>query len=151
MDLVAELRALHVQGLVSRLGDRYYADAESIREAVDLRSSFNLVHLESMMKVDVFVAPDAPWQIEALGRSGRDTLDDGAGAREICVASPEDIVLHKLRWYRMGGETSERQWSDVAGVLRVQHGRLDLDYLRRWATSLSVLDLLERAIADSDR
>jgi hypothetical protein len=56
-------------------------------------------------------------------------------------------VLAKLRWYRAGGESSDRQWADVLGVLRVQAGGLDLDYMRRWAKNIDVLDLLERALA----
>ena len=62
------------------------------------------------------------------------------------VASPEDILLAKLEWYRMGGEVSERQWRDVIGVLRVQAGVLDVDYLQRMARELEVADLLEQAL-----
>ena len=61
------------------------------------------------------------------------------------VTSAEDIVLHKLCWYRDGGEVSERQWQDVIGVLRVQEGHLDMEYLYKWASELDVRDLLERA------
>jgi hypothetical protein len=62
------------------------------------------------------------------------------------VASPEDTILAKLEWVRRGGETSERQWWDVVGVLRVTAGA-DRDYLGKWASALGVADLLERAIA----
>jgi len=65
------------------------------------------------------------------------------------VKTPEDVVLSKLEWYRVGGETSERQWADVLGVLRVQEGCLDLEYARRWAVDLGVADLLERALQDA--
>jgi hypothetical protein len=60
-------------------------------------------------------------------------------------ASPEDTLLHKLVWFRLGDEISDRQWGDVLGVLRVQGERLDQAYLDAWATSLGVADLLERA------
>jgi len=65
------------------------------------------------------------------------------------VASPEDTVLAKLEWFRAGGETSERQWADVVGVLKTLAGRLDEAYLKRWAAALGVEDLLERALAES--
>lgn len=64
-------------------------------------------------------------------------------------ASPEDTILSKLEWYRMGGEVSDRQWRDILGVLKTQAGTLDLDYLRKWADELKVSDLLERALSES--
>jgi hypothetical protein len=64
-------------------------------------------------------------------------------------ASAEDTVLTTLEWYRLGGETSERQWRDVIGVLRVQQDRLDISYMHQWAVALGVHDLLERAITEA--
>lgn len=64
------------------------------------------------------------------------------------VASAEDIILAKLVWYRSGGEVSERQWRDVIGILNVQAGKLDFDYLDEWARKLTVIDLLERALRE---
>jgi len=63
--------------------------------------------------------------------------------------SPEDTVLAKLEWFRLGGEVSDRQWRDVLGVLKVQGERLDLVYLRRWAAALRIADLLEQALAQT--
>lgn len=60
--------------------------------------------------------------------------------------TPEDILLEKLRWYRLGGEVSDRQWCDVLGIVAVQGSRLDEAYLRRDAASLDVTNLLERAL-----
>jgi hypothetical protein len=71
--------------------------------------------------------------------------------RTVCIATPEDALLHKLVWFRMGGETSERQWRDVLGVLEVQAGVLDDAYLDRWAVHLAVTDLLGRARTDASR
>ena len=73
---------------------------------------------------------------------------DALGVRYYRGGSPEDTVLAKLEWFRLGGETSERQWWDVVGILRVTEGA-DHAYLRRWAAALSVADLLERALADA--
>ena len=63
--------------------------------------------------------------------------------------TPEDIALAKLEWYRLGNEVSDRQWTDILGVFKVQGGALDLAYLRRWAAPLGVADLLERALAEA--
>ena len=77
-------------------------------------------------------------------------MSDDPDARLYPVAPPEDVVLRKLQWYRSGGESSARQWTDVLGVLRVQRGRLDLPWMRRWAPDLEVADLLERALTEAE-
>ena len=74
------------------------------------------------------------------------TLDNNADSDVFFVESAEDVILNKLRWYRLGNEISERQWNDVLGVLKVQAGVLDLTYLRQWAVTLGLSDLLERAL-----
>ena len=63
-------------------------------------------------------------------------------------ATPEDTILRKLEWYRAGGETSERQWNDLRGVLQVSGAHLDREYLCQWARYLKVGDLLERLLAE---
>lgn len=148
VDLVADLRPEHVQLLVSLLQDQYYLSPEAIYEALHRHSSFNLIHLETMVKIDVFVLRPEPYEQEAFRRSRRDTLTEES-AREFSLSSPEDIILHKLAWFRTGGEVSERQWGDVMGVIRVQADALDFAYLRQWATVLGLADLLERAIREA--
>ncbi|RME38590.1 MAG: hypothetical protein D6793_02480 [Thermoflexia bacterium] len=148
IDLVADLRPEHVRPLVDLLQDRYYLSLEAISEALRRRSSFNLIHLETMVKVDVFILRPEPYEQEAFRRSRRDTVVEES-AREFSLSSPEDVILHKLAWFRMGGEASERQWSDVVGVLRVQADALDFAYLQQWATALGLADLLEQAIREA--
>ena len=62
--------------------------------------------------------------------------------------TPEDIVLLKLEWYRLGGEQSDRQWNDILGVMRTQAGKLDDRYLVVWAADLGVDDLLAKVRLD---
>lgn len=69
--------------------------------------------------------------------------------QSVYVTSPEDVVLSKFEWYRLGGEVSDRQWRDILGVLKTREGELDLDYLRTWANELKVTDLLERALKET--
>lgn len=148
-DLVAAIQAAHADPFAAALEADYYVDAEMIRDAIVRKSMFNVVHLATGIKVDVYVLKGDAWNLEAFGRRRADTFAEGPGSRAFSFGSAEDILLHKLVWFRMGGETSDRQWTDVLGVIRVQQQALDAGYLDRWSASLGVADLLARARAEA--
>ena len=147
-DLVAEMRREHVESFVHALEGEFYLDEDMITDAVTQHTSFNIIHRANMFKVDVFVPQVRPFLKEQLSRARRQVLATEPRA-EAMVATAEDTLLAKLDWYRMGGEGSERQWRDVLGILEVQAGSLELDYLHKWAKELRVSDLLERALTQS--
>lgn len=146
-DLVADLRSEHAERLAQALSGAFYVDAEALRDAIRRHSGFNVIHLETMFKVDVFVLKERPFDHAQFQRRRAEIISTDP-ERTAYVATAEDTVLAKLEWYRQGGEVSERQWRDVLGVLQVQAERLDVVYLRRWAASLGVTDLLERALRE---
>jgi hypothetical protein len=148
VDLVAELDPAHVDPFIACLADAYYVPADTLRAAVAQRRSFNLIHLASMFKVDVFVSRRRDYDLLAADRAQPATLPE-AGSRPLPTATPEDTILRKLEWFRRGGEVSERQWWDVVGVLRVTR-HADREYLRAWAARLGVADLLDRALTQAD-
>lgn len=149
IDLVADLNADHVVPFIAALQYKYYIDEESIHGALARRGSFNLIHLETMLKVDIFVPKERAFDREAARRVQSHPLEEAGGARKFYIASAEDVILAKLEWYRLGGEVSERQWSDVLGVLKVQGDLLDRAYLQKWADQLGVLDLLQLAFVEA--
>lgn len=148
-DVIAELESRHVGPLLARLGSAYYFDEERAREAVRARRSFNLIHLGTMYKVDLFASPGRPFDREAIDRAQARPLDARSTGRPYSVASPEDTILAKLEWFRLGREVSERQWTDVVGMIRAGCAELDRGYLETWSTELGVADLLERAYQES--
>lgn len=146
VDLVADLRIEHVRPLVRRLEAAYYADESMMLDAIRLKDSFNFIHLETMMKIDVFILKGRPFDRAAFAR----VIHEPIGAdtdRVFPITSAEDVVLYKLEWYRLGGGASQRQWEDILGVLELQAGVLDRAYLGRWAKEIEVTDLLERALS----
>ena len=94
-DIVAELLPGHARALVAGLGDGFYADERSIREAIDRRRSFNLVDLATGFKVDVFVKGDGPFDGSEFERATEQVLDPDT-SRTVVVKSAEDTVLRKL-------------------------------------------------------
>lgn len=145
VDLVVAMTQADVEPLLSALGQAFDADDHALRRAIRQRSSVNLFHHPTSMKVDLFIAGGSPLDRQAMQRRVRVQVASDPD-RFLYVYTPEDILLQKLRWYRLGGEVSDRQWRDILGIVLVQKSRLDEDYLREGARLLRVTDLLERAI-----
>jgi hypothetical protein len=148
VDIIADLKSAHVTPLVAALAPSFYIDADMIREALQLHRSFNILHLTYFYKVDIFVPSNTPFKRIQMSRRKPHSIEQGL-ADQVYFCSPEDIILEKLAWYRLGGEISERQWLDVRGVLKVKQPTLDYDYLRRWAKVLGVADLLARSMDEA--
>lgn len=142
-DLVAAIREQDARPISEALAPDFYVDEDMILDAVRREGMFNVIHQETALKVDLYVLKRDAWHQEAFGRRRPDSLEEGA--RPFLFGSAEDILLHKLVWFRMGGEVSERQWGDILGILRVQRGALDAEHLDRWSSVLAVADLLARA------
>lgn len=147
VDLIAELREEQILPFVNSFGDEFYLSDTAMRDAVKRRSCFNLIHLPSSFKVDIFVSRGRPFDEGAMSRARLETLGESKSV-QVPIASAEDIVISKLEWFRLTNETSERQWEDVSRLLRLLGDDADIPYLRRVSTSVNVGDLLERVLAE---
>jgi hypothetical protein len=148
IDFVAAMLPHDVEPFLAALGNKFYDDAAAIGAAVAARRSFNVIHLDTMVKADIFIfKADAFGRSQFTRRTARQLSQDDPTS--IYVASAEDTVLAKLQWYRDGGGVSDRQLNDVLGVLKVQGATLDGAYLEEWAGELGLTDLLRRAREDA--
>jgi hypothetical protein len=149
VDMIAALTYNHVASLVEYLKDGYYIDEQMIVDAISTASSFNLIHLETMMKIDVFIHKQDPYHESALTRRIQDLIVEGDPDSSYYFSSPEDVIISKLDWHKMGGQASDRQWLDILGVIKVQADSLDKDYLMRWSEAQGLSDLLKQAFSDA--
>ena len=150
VDLVVELPESKIEPLVEDLKTEFFAEADSVRDAVRSGRSFNLIHYKSAYKFDLFPLPDDPYyRTEFDRRFEVDFSVTGNKSPRFWVVTAEDIVLTKLVWYQKGGEVSTRQWNDLRGILRLRSQELDWAYLRHWATYLRIDELLNRLLDDA--
>lgn len=147
VDIVADIKNEHIPQLVKAFGTEFYIDADMIREAILQRTSFNIIHLATMFKVDIFILKPDKISLEEMARRKQYQISD-TPRRMLFLASAEDIIIHKLYWFQLGGGVSERQWNDVLGVIRVQYEKLDNSYLEHAAHQRGVTALLQKVIKE---
>jgi hypothetical protein len=149
VDMAVRMELEQVAKLCDVVTPAYYASEHMIRDAVVHRSSFNIIRLDGVMRVDVFVLGDGLLDQRQMDRRRQIDVPGTAGPIFIWVGSPEDQVLRKLHWFQLGGEVSDRQWNDVLGLLTVQAATIDFTDVVYTATQLGLGDLAVRAIADA--
>lgn len=143
IDFVTNLDAERLGPFFDALGSGFYFDAESARDALENRRPFNVIHQQLGYKFDFFSVIDSHGTAELARRLAVSlpALD----TELVPVISAEDTILAKLRWYREGGEVSERQWRDIVGMFAASGEHLDREYLERWALALGLTGLYRRA------
>ncbi|MCI0487059.1 MAG: hypothetical protein L0229_10720 [Blastocatellia bacterium] len=146
-DLIALIKPEQAVAFAAELQEEFYADEQTIKHAVRTKRHFNVIHLDSIFKVDIFVAKPSRFETTQIERRQLKILSKDL-QQKAYIASAEDTILAKLDWYRRGNQVSDQQWEDIKGVIKVQIKHLDMQYLKHWAQELNVSDLLERALAE---
>lgn len=141
LDFVIQLLSAQVPNLVGAFGgEDYHLDEQAVRAAFQPPYQFNVIHVPSALKADFWLLRPGPFEQEMFRRRVRDEWF----GQPLWLATPEDVILHKLHWNQI--TPSDRQMGDIAGVVAVQKGKLDEAYLRRWAAELGVREVLEDAL-----
>jgi len=123
----------------------FYVDENSILDAIDKQSMFNLIEVSTGDKVDFWILTDEPFD---RSRFSRRIVEEFMGLK-LHVSSPEDTILVKLRWAVFAGG-SEKQFTDALRVYEVQYGKLDIEYLGTWAKKLNVESLWQRLLDEAE-
>jgi hypothetical protein len=146
-DITVEPFIRSADKLYQSLKSAFYISEDAMYQALKARTSFNIIHLQTSFKIDVFICKDIPFQIQMLQHPRKLQLSRSID-KLFSVVSPEDIILLKLLWFQSSGRASEKQWADILGVLKIQYDKLDYDYLKKWAVSLELSELLEKALSE---
>lgn len=144
LDVVIEADAAQLAALAEALRSEFYVSAQAMAEALAEQRSFNAIELDGPFKVDFFIRGARPFDREEFKRARPQPMGS-AESVTVRLKSPEDLILRKLEWFKLGGGVSDHQWQDVLGVLRAMRGRLDESHLEHWARDLGLSDLLARA------
>lgn len=149
VDFIADIKPNHVDSFVAALEAEFYLDAQTIRSAITYQRSFNVIHLDTMFKADVFVLASTSWAQNQLRRRELKPIAAEGVSHAVWTCTAEDIVLQKLLWFEKGGRVSRQQWDDILGVLKINASTLDFDYLRQWSAELGIASLLPEAISEA--
>jgi len=140
IDLVVTISGEEVKNLYSKFKDLFYIDEESVKEAIREKSMFNIIHNETLDKVDFWLLKDNQFDKVRFSRRRKEEIK----GKTVFISSPEDVILTKLDWYKKSD--LQKHYNDVLGIFEVQTGKLDLDYIRKWAEILSLIEIVEEII-----
>ena len=147
VDFVLSLPLGRLEDFKAALGPDFEVDLDMLRAALRTAGSANAFHLPTVTKIDFFGRGYEGYDSAEFDR--RRAIAVKASGERLVLKAPEDTVVRKLLWYRLGGEVSDRQWRDVVSVLRISAAHLDGHYLDAWAERLGLRELLRRARANA--
>jgi hypothetical protein len=147
IDIVAQLEAAHVEGLLAAFPPgEYYIDEETVRHATARRTQFNIIHPESGLKVDIIVPKGTPFDESRFRRACWIRTAESFSAR---FAAPEDIIIMKMRYFKEG--RSEKHLRDISGILKISPGLVDRSYIAEWARRLDLEEIWQAILARVDK
>lgn len=134
IDVVADIQLEKAADFCARfLSPEFRCWEPSLREAIEFRRQFNILNSSTGLKVDVMIQKRTEFDDSRMRRRRRIKALDGSGA---WFSSPEDIILKKLDFFRQEG--SEKHLRDIAGILKVQAGKIDQAYVDLWIEKLKL-------------
>ncbi len=137
IDIVAGVNQSHIAGLLDAFpSNEFYISEEMIRNAIQRNGQFNIIHPSSGLKIDIIIRKDTPFDRSRFARIRQIAPAESYQAN---FASPEDVIVKKMEFYREGG--SEKHLRDITGILKISAKEVDLDYITQWANQLGLIEI----------
>lgn len=140
IDIVIELMETEIDRVILLFEKDYFIDKSIVAAAIKEKKMFNIIHYQSVVKIDFIVRKENPYRIEEFSRRKTITFED----TKLYITAPEDLILSKLYWAKEN--MSELQLNDVRNLLKSVDA-LDKDYLKKWADYLGIYNIYEKAKA----
>ena len=148
IDLVGAFTGNEADAFHQAVKSDFYIDYETFLEAIKTETSFSILHLETMIKVDVFIKKRDAWSNQAFSRRKKTAFGDDLNPIEIYLPSVEDMILQKLIWFELSGGKSERQWNDVKNMIKLKANQINYLYLFQWGGFLKLMNQLDQVILE---
>ena len=148
-DIAIQISQADVPNLMKTFGEPYYVHEPDLTEAIASTQAFRsaqLLHMEEVFKIDLFLLPESEYSTTVLARAVEVEVLEGIRLR---YSSAEDMIVTKLRWFQLGGQVSDRQWNDIVKMLDIQLPKLDRLYLVKWCEAFGVIELLKEAVSQA--
>ena len=145
VDIIIGPSQAQLDTFLKSLGKQYYVSADAVRDAFEHNAMFNVIDIEGSWKADFVIRKNRPFSLEEFDRRRRASVM----GIDVWLVSPEDVILSKLEWSK--GDVAGNQFRDALGVVVAQWGRLDHDYLNKWAENLQLTGLLEQLLKQAHK
>ncbi len=139
IDIVVEMIPRNINPFAKKLltvDKDVYILEEAMQKALENKGEFNFIHPQSGLKVDFWVVGDN-FEKQKIKRGIYKKIDD----KKVCFSSPEDLILSKLRWYKIS--PSDRHIDDIKSVLKISAKILDRKYLKKWIKRLELEEIIK--------
>lgn len=144
-DIVISPDAKKLGKFIERIKDDFYVNVDMVKRAIQEKRIFNVIHFDTGFKIDFIIKKDGEYYENEFRRRKPFKLR----GKKYFFASPEDTILAKLIWTKKSG--SEKQFNDALGIIKIQKERLDYAYLKKWANTLSITQLLDKLLKESGK
>jgi len=137
IDLNIDINYSDVPKIYEAFKDSFYVSREMIEDAIKHQQMFNMIHNETQAKVDFWIVKNTEFDQERFRRRIKANIH----GQPVFIPTAEDTILSKLDWFKQSD--IQKHYEDVLGIFEVQAGKLDIDYIKKWAKHFSFLDVVE--------